>query len=486
VNRVQGRLQVDTSIVQVVRRQTQLVAIEVSPTTVTLAPGISQTFTALGRLSGGSVVPIGVTWSATGGSIDGGGTYVAGDTAGTYQVRATNTAGTIADTVTVTITAPSTPPPPSAPDLAEVILKPWSTILAPSASRQFAVYGRTITGDSVPVSVTFTATGGTITSGGLYTAGTTAGKFRVIATTGTHADTSGVEITAPLGSGTGVGVPFGPFDAWDGSTLRPNTEVFTSSLSSVNPLTLPGRIDAARAKRVKLVLAMTGGSHAQYMSVINGVYQFDMGKWKAKMDLYNTPALRAAVSSAVSEGIIVGNILMDEPANISPDNSWGPAGTMNKARVDTMAAYARAIFPTLPMGVTQDYTIWQEDSYRKLDFIISQYRARKGDVVQYRDNALALGARDRHKILFSLNVLDGGARLPGCPIPETGGPGTYGPNCRMTPEEIRKFGSVLGPAGCALVMWRYESDYMANPYNQEAFKYLADRLGALPAKSCKA
>src|SRR5918999_574099 len=133
VNRVRGRLQVDTSTVQVVRRQTQLVAIEVSPTSVSLAPGVSQTFTALGRLLGGSVVPIGVNWSATGGSIDAGGTFVAGDTAGTYQVRATNTAGTLADTVTVTITAPPAPPPPPAPVLAKVTLWPASVTLAPGA-----------------------------------------------------------------------------------------------------------------------------------------------------------------------------------------------------------------------------------------------------------------------------------------------------------------------------------------------------------------
>src|SRR5918992_3857219 len=76
VSRVRGRVQVDTSLVTVVRRQPLLVSIEVSPTTVTLAPGISQTFTALGRLMGGGVVPIGVNWSATGGSIDAGGTFV--------------------------------------------------------------------------------------------------------------------------------------------------------------------------------------------------------------------------------------------------------------------------------------------------------------------------------------------------------------------------------------------------------------------------
>src|ERR687896_120711 len=60
VNRVRGKIQVDTSVVQVVRRPTRLAAVEVSPTDVSLAPGVSQTFTALGRLIGGDVAPIGV------------------------------------------------------------------------------------------------------------------------------------------------------------------------------------------------------------------------------------------------------------------------------------------------------------------------------------------------------------------------------------------------------------------------------------------
>ena len=47
------------------------------------------------------------------------------------------------------------------------------------------------------VTVTWTATGGSVTSSGRYTAGATAGTFRVIATQqgGTKADTSTVTIT---------------------------------------------------------------------------------------------------------------------------------------------------------------------------------------------------------------------------------------------------------------------------------------------------
>ena len=54
-------------------------------------------------------------------------------------------------------------------------------------------------GGTTAPAVTYSATGGTITSGGLYTAGSTAGTFRVIATQqgGTLADTAAVTITAP-------------------------------------------------------------------------------------------------------------------------------------------------------------------------------------------------------------------------------------------------------------------------------------------------
>lgn len=494
-SRVRDQVQEDTSLVRVVRRQSRVTTIEVTPGTASLTPGLTQSFTAIGHLKGGSTVPIGVTWSSTGGSIDAGGAYVAGDTAGTYRVVATNTAGTLSDTAVVTISAPPSPPPPPppppeptpppAPVLERVTLLPANVTLAPSASKQFSAYGRTTTGDSVSVPVTFTAAGGTITPGGLFTAGSSYGTFRVIAKSGALADTSAVTITVPLGSNTPGGTPFGPFNAWSGLSLQPNTEEFTLGLNSVSASQVIDRITAARAKGVKMILAMTGGDHDAYKSVINGVYQFDMAKWKAKMDTYNTPAIKSAVAGAVSDGTIMGNIVMDEPQNTSPDNTWGPAGTLNKARVDSMAEYVRAIFPTMLIGVTQDYSVWPDQSYKKLDFTISQYRWSKGEINAYRDGALALSARDGHAIIFSLNILDGGFRISGCPIPETGGVGTSGLNCRMTPQQVRDYARILGPAGCSLLMWRYDADYMASRENQAAFQDVLSMLSSVPQKSCR-
>jgi hypothetical protein len=493
IGRGRGHKATDTSVVIVVPPAPDLVRLEVTPGSVTLDAGAKSTFTATGYLGDGSTAPVGVVWTASGGSIDPAGAYTADSVAGTFRVIASNTAGTLADTAVVTINPPPAPPaPPPAPTLTDVVITPATVTLASGGSKQFKAYGWNSVGDSISVAVSFAATGGTITSTGLYTAGSTAGTFRVVASTTGIADTAVVTLAKSSSSTGGVGIPFGPFGAWDGETLKPYTDEFTLSMGAYSASNLVTRIGVARSKGQKLMIAMAGGARTNYTT--DGV--FDMSKWTAKMDTYNTPTIRDAVASAVADGTIVGNTVMDEPFNTggpgNEANSWGPAGTMTKARVDQMCAYVKAIFPTLPEGVTHDHKDFEPTkSYYICDFILSQYRSAKGDVTAFRDAGLALAQRDGHSIAFSLNILDGGQRdndndgVWECPIPLTGGKGTYAPNCRMTPEQVRDFASVLGPAGCALAMWRYDADFMADPANVQAFKDVTQRLSSLPRRSCR-
>jgi hypothetical protein len=217
------------------------------------------------------------------------------------------------------------------------------------------------------------------------------------------------------------------------------------------------------------------------------------------MQSFDTPAIRSAVAQAVSDGILIGNSVMDEPFNDggpgNESNSWGPKGTLSKARVDSMCGYAKAIFPTLPEGVFQDYRLAPDDSYLVCDFVTSQYRAAKGPLAEYKDGALALCRRDHHACSFAINVLDGGTPvqrrlgqtdyLPGdCPLTTTGGRGTYFPNCRMTADQVREAGRVLGSAGCFLTGFTYEAGFMAKPENQSAFRDVAATLASRPAVSC--
>jgi hypothetical protein len=183
----QGGTLADTCAVTITAATlTQLV---LAPPTVSLPAGVTQQFTVSGVWSNGSTATPVVTYGATGGSITAGGLYTAGNTPGTYRVIATQQGGTLADTSAVTVTAAT---------LTQVILSPPSATVSTGSTQQFSVSGVWSDGGNAIPPVSYTATGGTITAGGLYTAGNTTGNYRVISTQqgGTLADTSTVVVTA--------------------------------------------------------------------------------------------------------------------------------------------------------------------------------------------------------------------------------------------------------------------------------------------------
>ena len=167
--------------------------IDVTPATASLQTGKTKQFSASATMSDGSTDSSpSVTWSATGGTITQAGLYTAGQNAGTYRVIAKSSAGP-ADTSTVTITAPAPP------TVTKIDVTPASASLQTGKTKQFSASATMSDGstDSSP-SVTWSATGGTISSAGLYTAGQNAGTYRVIAKSQAGpADTSSVTITAP-------------------------------------------------------------------------------------------------------------------------------------------------------------------------------------------------------------------------------------------------------------------------------------------------
>ena len=182
----------DTSRVTVAVGAPTLARVSLVPSSVTLADGATTQFAAYGTLSNGDSIALGVSFDATGGTITAGGLYTAGPTAGDFRVIATEQGGTLADTAAVTVVL-------GTPVLARVVLVPSAVTLDAGATQRFAAYGTLSNGDSVAVSVSFSATGGTITTSGLYTAGQTPGDFRVVAAEpgGTLADTASVHVTTP-------------------------------------------------------------------------------------------------------------------------------------------------------------------------------------------------------------------------------------------------------------------------------------------------
>ncbi|HEX5818209.1 MAG TPA: hypothetical protein VFY20_04985 [Gemmatimonadales bacterium] len=168
-----------------------LIALDVTPSQVSVAAGATQQFAASGRRADGSTSAVTPTWSATGGSISSTGLYSAGTAGGTYRVVASS--GNLSDTSVVTVTVTTT----SVRTLTSLVLTPATAALVAGGIQQFAVAATWSDGTTTAPALTWSATGGSVSSGGLYTAGTTGGTFRVVAASGTHADTSSVTITVP-------------------------------------------------------------------------------------------------------------------------------------------------------------------------------------------------------------------------------------------------------------------------------------------------
>ncbi len=169
-------------------------AITLSPASATVAPGAGVAFTA--AVTGSSNTAL--AWTASGGTISGTGTvaeYTAGSSAGSYSVTATlPSAAAVSAKAVITIKAAAV----------AITVTPGSVTLQPGQTQQFSA---AVTG-TADTAVSWTATGGSISASGLFTAGAQAGGYTVTATNsaqGAAPGTAAVTITAATGTGSGSG-----------------------------------------------------------------------------------------------------------------------------------------------------------------------------------------------------------------------------------------------------------------------------------------
>ena len=394
--------------------------------------------------------------------------------AGVYQVIATGPGG-VADTSDVTV-APA--------PIARVTLRPGAaTVSRVNETTRFTAAVWNTLDAQVSEPITYQTSCGAVTGAGVFTAPADPASCLVTAASGDKADTTEV---LTIRTSLDVGIPFGSYDLWPTATKTQTTGggFFTSSHDYVAPGEMVIHIALARAKGLSIVLAMTGGAHDRYKT--GGV--FDEGKWRSAMDAYNTPAIQTAIADGVADGTILGNSVMDEPQQSgTTDKDWGPPGTLTKVRVDGLCGYVKAIFPTLAVGVGHDHNAFEPgNSYQVCEFFMPQYAHRKGAVTSWRDAALAMAARDNLAVLFSMNLLNGGVqdKSGAWDCAGTGGLGDRSPNCRMTAEQVREFGLTLGQAGCAMLSWKYDKDFVNKIENLEAFAEVAVSLARAPRTRC--
>jgi hypothetical protein len=282
-----------------------------------------------------------------------------------------------------------------------------------------------------------------------------------------------------------VGIPFGPFHLWDMNTLKWGPKPFTGSQNFINADTIVLQINAARNKGQRLILALAGGHYTRYVTA----GQFDMTKWKNVINTYNKPSIKTAVAAAVTDGTVIGTMLINEPET----KIWGTL--MTKPKIDQMAAYVKTIFPTLPVGVNHGSTGYKwrtTERYTKVDYAVYQYVhwITKGNIALWRDGALAQAKLDGVTPAFSINILNGGVQDKGdgsydCIGTGMGGLGTRYPLCSMTPDQVRTWGKTLAPLGCAMLMWEFDKSYISKAANLSAFTEIATLAASKPKRSCK-
>jgi hypothetical protein len=152
--------------------QTAQIVVQVDPPTVSLGAGRSQKFSALVTGTNNTEV----TWSVdetNAGTITADGVFTAGTALGTVHVRATSVLEPTASGTAIVTVLPSTN--------VAVSLVPANVTLQTSATQQFVAAVAGTENTTVLYSVQEGAAGGSITTGGLYTAPSSPGVFHVVA-----------------------------------------------------------------------------------------------------------------------------------------------------------------------------------------------------------------------------------------------------------------------------------------------------------------
>lgn len=261
-----------------------LTRILISPDPTSTVIGASTQFVAVGVLGDGSRVEAQVTWSATGGTIDSTGRYRAGNNPGKYRVSAKSISAELADTAAVTVATETT-------QVTAVTVSPTSVSLPAGGSQRFTASAKLSDGSTSTANIAFQATGGSVNDNGYYTAGATAGTYRLIAAISGVADTATIQIEAAapsdescardvrvstvsaLNSALSAALP-GDCIAMSAGTYSLNTVYLTRSGTAQAPITLRGQ-----GSSTVLTLGGSGGiylraSHWQVRSlrITNGFF----------------------------------------------------------------------------------------------------------------------------------------------------------------------------------------------------------------------
>jgi hypothetical protein len=231
------------------------------------------------------------------------------------------------------------------PVLEKVLVTPADVELLPGVTAAFSAKGRMTDDNLTNISVAWSATGGTISGSGVYTAGSAPGTYRVIGRVagGSLADTSRVTISQPVatlvsltltpGTGTvpvGGVVDFATSATWtNGSTALPVLS-WTSQAGSVDP---EGRWTAPATAGTYRIIARHASGTVADTAVFNVIV--------------SAPTVSALTVSPKSPGVQGGQTVNFVATASWTDGSSAPTSVTWSATGGTIDAGGRWVAPNL-------------------------------------------------------------------------------------------------------------------------------------------
>jgi len=251
------------------------------------------------------------------------------------------------------------------------------------------------------------------------------------------------------------GIPFG---FWRLEYYQLGSD-WSSLQANASPTSIRSKLDMARSRGAHVYIRLAGSDPSRYQ---NSDGSFSLSKFKAILDQFKNIDL----SSYIADGTLAGHMLLDEP---SDGSNWNgrpiPFPTLEEA-----AKYSKTLWPALPTFVRSVPTWLAGASFRwqYLDGGWAQYSARKGQVDSYRDAEVRAANDEGLKVIWGLNVLDGGDGSSGKHFYSSS-------KYSMSASEVLKYGKSLLAASnsCGFLMWHYRSDYMAYSGILDAMKTLS-------------
>ena len=246
-------------------------------------------------------------------------------------------------------------------------------------------------------------------------------------------------------------------------------EQWTSLKKTGSPTRILQDLAIARSQGARVFVQLAGGPSNYKTS--GG--KFDLEKFKQLLNRYKGVNL----DSYITDGTLAGHMMIDEPND--PSN-WG-GQPISYATLEAAAKHSKSLWPKLPTLLRSKPTWLAKAPFRwqYLDGGWGQYAARFGDVNRYRDTEALAAQNAGLKVVFGVNVLDGGNG-------SSGTPGTKSGSYNMSAAELLKYGkSLLAASGsCGFLMWRYDSKYLSKSSVSSAVKELRALAGSRSTTTC--